>query len=367
MEALFTAEQDALRDAVARFLQNNSSITEVRRLMETDSGYDSGVWSRFCRDMGAAGLHLPSAFGGLGLGAVELGVVQEEMGRALFCGPFFSSSVMAGCALRSAREESRERLLPGLASGDVLYTLVLDSLSDPCKVGSQLTVSRNSLSGTAPIVIDAAVVDRLVVVARDHDRLRLLCVDREEPGVMIDPLESIDATRKLYRAVFNDVACDDVGEFDERELQLLWRWITVALAHECIGGAEALLGSTVEYTKMRLAFGRPIGSFQALKHRCADLLVDLERARSTTYYAAQCLDSGDGDPYAANMAKAMASEVYTDCARQAIQLRGGIGFTWENDTHLWYKRAKSSEVLMGAPHLHREQMIRIIEETEPNV
>jgi alkylation response protein AidB-like acyl-CoA dehydrogenase len=128
-----------------------------------------------------------------------------------------------------------------------------------------------------------------------------------------------------------------------------------------IGGAEYLLASTVEYTKVRFQFGRPIGSFQALKHRCADLLMEVELARATTHHAARCLASGDGEPYAASMAKAMASDTFMSAAKAGIQLRGGIGFTWEDDTHLWFKRAKSSEVFLGAPHLHRERMMTIVE------
>jgi alkylation response protein AidB-like acyl-CoA dehydrogenase len=175
------------------------------------------------------------------------------------------------------------------------------------------------------------------------------------------PLETLDSTRKLAKVTFSQANVEKLGDLAPTTLDKLWDHICVALSHEMIGGAQHLFETTIEYTKLRYQFGRPIGSFQGLKHRCADLLMELEFAKAATHHAAQCLASGEHEPYAASMAKALASDAYIEAGRAAIQLRGGIGFTWEEDTQLWFKRAKSSEVFMGAPHLHRERMMTMLE------
>ncbi len=241
---------------------------------------------------------------------------------------------------------------------------MLDSLNLPGEVGRSIrATARGTLSGAAGIVLDAHVADVLIVVAETTQGLALYSVERDAPGVSVVPLEVLDPTRKLSRVTLDDVNGEQVGVLSGEALNRLWDQICVVLAHEMIGGAQRLLESTVEYTKVRVQFGRPIGSFQALKHRCADLLMELELARATTHHAARCLDANNGEPYAASMAKAMASETYMNAAKAGIQLRGGIGFTWEDDTHLWFKRAKSSEVFMGTPHLHRERMMTMVEES----
>ena len=363
MQPGFSKEQQLLRQVVAGFLSKASDTATVRRLMDTDLGYDPAVWERLCTEAELAGTHLPEDYGGVGLCPVELGIVTEEMGRYLFCGPFFSSSVMAEYALLlAANPEAKRSHLPGLAAGSELATLVLDDLDGPQNVGRRIESRRsNELRGTAPLVLDAHVASRLLVVAREEETIGLFSLDRSTPGVQIQPVKALDPTRKLSRVEFKNAQSKKVGELNPEVLDTLWDSICTALAHEMIGGAQHLLESTVEYTKVRHQFGRPIGSFQALKHRCADLLMEVELARAVTHHAARCLGSGNGEPYAASMAKAMASDAYMSAARTAIQLRGGIGFTWEDDTHLWFKRAKSSEVFMGTPHLHRERMMTMVE------
>ena len=365
MQTEFSKEQQLLREVVSRYLEDKSPPIAVREMMASDRGYDPAVWQQICGEVQWAGIHVPEAYGGLGFGAIELGIVAEEMGRYLYCGPFFASPVMAGYALLGgATEAAKNALLPGIVSGSTLATLVLDSLNLPDEVGrSMRATDRGSLFGTAGIVLDAHVADLLIVVARTTQGLGLYSIDRAAPGVSIVPLQVLDPTRKLSRVTLDHAAGQQIGVLSGEGLNRLWDQLCVVLAHEMIGGAQYLLESTVEYTKVRVQFGQPIGSFQALKHRCADLLLEVELARAATHYAARCLDSGEGEPYAASMAKAMASETYMNAAKAGIQLRGGIGFTWENDTHLWFKRAKSSEVFLGTPHLHRERMMTMVEKT----
>ena len=177
-------------------------------------------------------------------------------------------------------------------------------------------------------------------------------------------VESLDPTRKLTQITFAAAPTTKIGTVDTAALAQVWDHWCVALAHEMIGGAQKLLDSTVEYTKMRFQFGRPIGSFQGLKHRCADLLMEVEWAKAATHHAARCLAASEGEPYLPSMVKAMASDTYMKAAKEAIQMRGGIGFTWEEDTHLWFKRAKSSEVFLGTPNYHRERMMTMIDAEE---
>ena len=363
MQTEFSSEQQLLRDVVARALRDKSPTTAVRETMATDRGHDPAVWQELGGDAGLAGIHVPEVYGGAGGGPVELGIVAEEMGRTLFCGPFLASAVMAGNALIEAAEEpARAQLLPGVASGSVTATLVLDDLNSPAGVGGSVRATDSGrLSGTAAMVVDAHVADLLVVVARANSGLGLYAVESGAAGLEIEPLQVVDLTRKLSRVTFADVPGRAIGEVDGETLDRLWDLMSSALAHEMIGGAQHLFETTVNYTKERFQFGRPIGSFQALKHRCADLLLEIEIARALTYHSARCLAAGEGEPYAASMAKAAAADAYMSAARAGIQLRGGIGFTWENDTHLWFKRAKGSEVLLGTPAIHRERMMTILE------
>lgn len=365
MQIVYTEEQEQLREVVSRFLQAKSTAVDVRRLMASSEGYDPAVWEQLCGEVGLAGTHIPEEYGGVGFGPVELGIVSEEMGRHLYCGPFFASSVMAGYALlNGATETHKTAILPGIASGDQIATLVLDNLNNPEKVGAALKANeKHVVSGVAPIVIDAHIADVLIVAASTAEGLGLYLVKADAAGLTITPQEALDPTRKLSRVSFNEVSAERIGGLTEALLNRTWDEICSVLAHEMIGGAQYLFESTLEYTKVRVQFGRPIGSFQALKHRCADLLMELEFAKAAIHHAAFCLAAGDGEPYVASMAKAMASDTYMEAAKAGVQLRGGIGFTWEEDTHLWFKRAKSSEVFMGSAHMHRERMMTMIETT----
>jgi alkylation response protein AidB-like acyl-CoA dehydrogenase len=356
------ADQRNFRDVVARFMKDKSHPSEVRKLMATAQGFDPVVWRQLCDDVGLAGTHIPEAYGGFGFGPVELGIVAEQMGRHLYCGPFFASTVMAGYALLFGAEEAgKEALLPGIAAGSTIATLVMDDLNRPESVGMSLMWDGTTLSGAAPLVVDAQNASLLIVIAQAADGLILLSLPSDSIGVSITPVETLDATRKLASVTFKHAGAERLGDLSPTALGKLWDHICVALSHEMVGGAQHLFETTVDYTKVRYQFGRPIGSFQGLKHRCADLLMELEFAKAATHHAAQCLAAVEGEPYAASMAKALASDAYIEAGRAAIQLRGGIGFTWEEDTQLWFKRAKSSEVFMGSPYLHRERMMTMLE------
>ena len=357
----FTEDQEQFRDVVARFLADKSPTSAVRALMATGAGYDPDVWRQLSSEIGLVGTHLPEAYGGFGFGPVELGMIAQEMGRHLYCGPFFASAVMAAPALLQAGSEAqKERWLPGIASGSLIAALVLDDLNAPNRVGHRVSASNGRLDGVAPTVVDAHIANLFLVAAGTDEGVALFAIDPTAAGVGVTPLESLDPTRKLAQVSLNNVPGERLGKAPAN-MAALWDPMCATLAHEMLGGAEHLFATTIDYMKVRVQFGRAIGSFQALKHRCADLLLELELARAATHAAARYLATGSGDAYAPNMAKALAGDAYMSIAKQAIQLRGGIGFTWEEDTHLWYKRAKSSEVFLGTPSWHREAMMQKME------
>tara|TARA_B110000902_G_scaffold121332_1_gene142126 strand:- start:2897 stop:4012 length:1116 start_codon:yes stop_codon:yes gene_type:complete len=364
----FSEDQDTFREVVARFLADKSQPTAVRELMVTSAGYDAAVWKQLSEEVGLLGTHLPEQFGGFGYGPVEMGIIAEEMGRFLYCGPFFASAVMAGYAVLGAGNDADKlRLLPGIAAGSTIAALVLDDLNSPERVGEKIAATALTdgyqLSGVASMVVDAQAANVLIVAATTEQGVSLFEVNPLASGVSIDALEVLDPTRKLSAVSFTETSARLLGNAGQAHLSPLWDHMVTMLAHEMIGGAQALFTSTLDYLKLRVQFGRAIGSFQSLKHRAADLLLELELAKAATHEAARVLATGEGDSYAPNMAKAMASDAYINIAEQAIQLRGGIGFTWEEDTHLWFKRAKSSEVFLGSSNWHRERMMQKIEET----
>ena len=359
MQTDFTEDQHQFRTVVSRFLQDKSTPSDVRRLMDTDAGYDQAVWQQLCQEVGLAGTHIPEIYGGFGFGSVELGIVCEEMGRYLYGGPFFASSVMAASALMAGgHEQAKHQWLPEIASGTRILTLVLDNLDSTHDLGRALCVDDNGcLSGSASIVVDAGSADYFVVIASHDGRLNLYGATAASAGLTIAPRESLDATRKIGSVSFDAVPVAQLGVMTPEAIDQCWNQINVALSHEMLGGAQHLFDTTLDYTSVRVQFGRPIGSFQALKHRCADLLMSLEFARAAVHHAG-FVDAAGSDNYSASMAKSMMADTYMEAARTAIQLRGGIGFTWEEDTHLWFKRAKSSEVFMGSPNVHRERMMQ---------
>ena len=371
MAFVFTEEQEQFRDIVARFLRDTSPTVEVRRLMETDAGFDGGVWERLNSELGLSALHVPEALGGQGFSFVELGIVCEEMGRALLCAPYLSSAVLATDAILQAGDPGQQAdLLPAMASGERRGALAVTEPNGGWHAGAvETTATRNGaayrLDGAKSFVIDGHTADFLVVVAREPgssgaDGISFFTVAGDAPGLDRRLLETVDATRKQARLAFRGVPAEPLGEpgAGAPALERILVDAVTALASEMVGGAQQMLDSAIEYTKLRMQFGRAIGSFQAVKHKCADMLLEVELAKSAAYQAAAAVAEGAEDaPALASLAKAAASDTYLQAAADCIQLHGGIGFTWDNDTHLWFKRAKSSEVLFGDATYHRERML----------
>ena len=372
MRFSFTPEQEEFRAGLRRALEARSPTKEVRRLMATDAGWEREGWQKLNRELGLTAVHIPEAYGGSGFGYGELGIVLEEMGRGLLCAPFFSTAALATTAILNAgTEEQKRALLPPIASGDTTATLAFsedDGRNDGAGVAMTAAPSGAvyRLDGIKSFVLDGHTADLIVVLARQpgskgEDGLSFFTVASDAPGLERRLLKTMDETRKLARLEFNGVearllgpAGGAAGPFAKTMQQAL-----VCLANEMVGGAERLREDALSYVKMRMQFGRALASFQTMKHKAADMLVDVELAKSAAYYAAAALDEGDPEvPMLASLAKASASEAYLQTAIHAVQMHGGIGFTWDNDTHLWFKRAKSSEILFGDANQHRETMMQ---------
>ena len=376
----FTEEQRQFRDVLRRFMAEASPASEVRRLMDTEPGFDPTVWRRMADELGLTGLMIPERYGGSGFGLVELGLAMEEMGRALLCAPYLASSVLAANALcRIGSEAQKRRWLPGIASGETLAALAFAEPGGEPGVESiamraVAADGRHSLTGRKDHVLDGCNADLLLVAARTDGRLglaglSLFAVAGVAPGVRRRRLQVLDPTRQLARIDFEDVPAELLGGLGEAGPALAGALDigAIALANEMAGGAQRLLEDTLEYIKLRVQFGRTVASFQAIKHRCAELLLQVELMKSAAYHAAQVADANpEAFAYEASLAKAAAGEAYLQTAVEAIQLHGGIGFTWDQDTQLWYKRAKSCEVLLGDPAWHRERMIQCLERRESN-
>jgi len=368
----FTDEQEQFRAAIRLFLQEKSPPTEVRRLMDTAEGYDPEIWRQLSEQLALPGIHIPEQYGGAGFGMVELCIVTEEMGRALLCAPYFSTAVLAANAILNAGTEAQKSsLLPDLASGVRLAALAVTEPNgqwDPQAIELVATPVAEGflLEGAKSYVVDGHVADLLVVAGRisgtaDGEGLALFTVSADASGVDRRLLESMDATRKIARIDFHGAPAQLLGNVNDgvKSLVRTLDQAAIALANEMVGGAQALFDSAVNYAKLRVQFGRTIGSFQAIKHKCADMLLEMELAKSAAYYAAQAAAADDPEwPALACVAKAAASEMYLHIAAECIQIHGGIGFTWDHDTHLWFKRAKSSEVFLGQPYYHRELLLQ---------
>jgi alkylation response protein AidB-like acyl-CoA dehydrogenase len=376
MDFAFSEEQEELGRTVRAFLARTSPETETRRQMETPEGFDRALWRRMGTELGLQGLAVPEEYGGAGCGPVEVGVVMEEMGRALLCAPFLSSAVLATTTLlRCADEDARKRLLPGLASGEIVGTLALTEDSARWDAAGVRLTARESngswlLSGHKMFVLDGATADVVLTVARTGDGIGdgigIFWVDGDATGLTREPLPTMDPTRRQARLDFQDVPATRLrthGDGWDLVAQVLDR-AAVALAAEQVGVASRALDMAVEYAKVRHQFGRPIGSFQALKHLLADVLLEVESARAAAHYAllaSENSESADPElPAVASLAKAFCSDACVQAAQENIQVHGGIGFTWEHPAHLYLKRAKTSQLLFGDPAYHRELLARRI-------
>ncbi len=359
---VFTDEQQDLRAMVRRFLADKSPASEVRRLMATGAGYDPAVWAHLGR-LGLAGLIIPEKHGGAGCGPVEQLVVCEEMGAALLCAPYLASAVLAtGALLASGDAAAQADLLPAMASGETKATLAVPEEDGSWAPGEFSVTARRSgaeylLDGRKSFVLDGLIADLILVAASSDDGPALFAVDRDAPGLSGQPMQTLDMTRRQAMLSFGQTPGRLVGQPGAagQIVAQAVRGGVLALAAEQVGGAQRCLDMAVAYAKVRHQFGRAIGSFQAVKHMCADMLLEVESARSAAYRAAWAAADGDAElPLIASLAKAYCSEAYFHVAAANIQVHGGIGFTWDHDAHLYYRRAKSAEVMLGTPASHRE-------------
>lgn len=382
MNFAFTEEQEELRETARSFLADHSGSEAVRRAMAGERGHDPEVWKRIGAELGWPALLVPEEHGGLGLGFVELAALLEVTGEFLLCAPFFSSVALGANALLVAGSaEQQAEHLPGIAEGRTVATLAhAEPGGRPDAAGVAVVARREGdeyvLRGTKSFVLDGHCADLLVVAARregsrGEEGLSLFAVPAATPGLERRALVTMDQTRRLAEIELRDVRLPAAallgaeGEASPALAKILDR-AAVALAVEQVGGAQRCLDASVAYAKERVQFGRPIGSFQAIKHKCADMMVAVESARSGAYYAA-CVADEDGDelPLVAPLAKATASEAFFRCASDSVQIHGGVGFTWEYDVHLYFKRAKSTEVFLGDPAFHRERLARRLGLGEP--
>ena len=371
MKFSFNHEQEEFRSILRRFLADRSPSKEIRRLMATDAGWERERWQALNAELGLTAVRIPEEYGGQGFGFAEHCIVLEEMGRALLCAPYFATTVLAaGAILNAGTEVQKQSLLPDIANGKTIATLAAAEDNGRWD-GSGTTLTTNKLAdayqlnGHKNFVLDGHTADLIVVLARTPDShgddgLSLFTVRGDAPGLTRRSLATMDQTRKLARLEFVDVQASLLGKEGAAASPFAKTMIeaSVCMANEMVGGAARLREDALAYAMMRMQFGRAIASFQSMKHKQADMLLDVELAKSAAYFAAAALDDGDTDiATTAALTKACVSDTYTQTAIHAIQIHGGIGFTWDNDTHLWFKRAKSSEVLFGDAHYHREQML----------
>jgi alkylation response protein AidB-like acyl-CoA dehydrogenase len=368
MNFAFTEEQEQLRQFVRSFLQDKSSESAVREQMETERGYDAAVWKQMADQLGLQSLIVPEEYGGQGFSFVELGVVLEEMGRALLCAPYFSGVLATTALVHAGDEAAKKAHLPGIASGETIATLAFTEESgkwDESGITMEASASGDghSLSGVKSFVIDGHTADLIIVAARTGAGVSLFAVAGDAGGLTREALSTMDQTRKQAKLTFDNTPATLIGTEGEgwNVLSTVLDLAAVALAAEQVGGAQYVLEMAVQYAKDRVQFGRPIGSFQAIKHKCADMLLEVESAKSAAYYGLWCAaELNDELPSVASLAKAYCSEAYFHAAAENIQIHGGIGFTWEHPAHLYFKRAKSSELLFGDPAYHRELLAQRI-------
>ncbi|MEZ4287840.1 MAG: acyl-CoA dehydrogenase family protein [Polyangiales bacterium] len=371
VEFSLSADQRELKSAARRFLSAVSTPEYVLKVMASERGYDADVWSRAATELGWAALTIPEEYGGLGMGALDLYPLMEEMGRHVFCSPFFSTVCLGANAITlCGNDAQKSRWLEPIAMGGLTIALAINETRAEIDTGDIQTTFETigtgfKLNGVKRYVVDGCTAGLLLIVAREKgsagtDGIALFAVERTETGVDPQWTPTMDQTRKQATIALDNVTVPADSKLDgttptwaalEKTVQLA----LAALCAEQVGGAEACLEMAVEYAKVRQQFGKPIGSFQAIKHKCADMLLRVESARSAALYASAVVDAAPNELREASaLAKAYCSETYDFCAGENIQIHGGIGFTWEHAAHLYYKRARSSRLLFGLPQVYRE-------------
>ncbi|GAA3978931.1 acyl-CoA dehydrogenase family protein [Actinomadura viridis] len=368
MDLAFGSEHEELRRTVRAFLAATSPESEVRRLMESVRGHDQDVWARMGAQLGLQGLAIPEEYGGGGGGPVETGIVMEEMGRALLCAPYLSTCVLATRAILASGDRGAAReLLPGIACGVTVATLAFSEpdrdWNAPARAAVRRSGTRLLLDGAKDLVLDGGTADLILVTAEGEAGPGLYAVPGDAGGLTRTPLSTLDPTRRLARLEFDGTPAHPVGGAGEapRVLASALDHAAVALAAECVGGAGRMMETAVGHARERVQFGRPIGAFQAVKHACADMYVEVESARAAAQHA---MWTAAGDtaalPAAAALAKSCCADAYMRVATETIQVLGGIGVTWEHPAHLYFRRAKVSQILFGDPGHHRETMVRLL-------
>jgi alkylation response protein AidB-like acyl-CoA dehydrogenase len=373
MSAASAEDRALFRDSARGFLADNATSADVRRWMATDLGYDRDIWQRVAGELGWPAVPMDEDHGGLGLGLGETALLMEEMGAALFCSPFFATVCLAAPAIRLGGSDAQKgEYLPAIAAGELTAALALTEKTgriDAAAIQAEAKADGESyiLNGAKRFVVDGHSADLLIVAARTPGSsgeagVSLFAVPGNADGLARQSLPTLDQTRRQADIqladvrVSRDALIGEAGNGWPLIAQVLDLGIT-ALAAEQAGGARKVLALTVDYIQERVQFGRQIGSFQAIKHRCADMMVKVESALAAANCAAEAADAGDADfPMLAAMAKAYCSDAYFACAGEAIQLHGGVGFTWEYDPHLYFKRARASAAMLGSADYHRERI-----------
>ncbi len=358
-----TEEQEMLRQTTRQFLEDRVPPTFVREMAESKTGFDSALWQSGA-ELGWHSLAIPEEYGGAGYTFAELSVVLEEMGRSLFPGPFVSTVVMAANAILIGGSDLQKKdLLPGIALGETVMTLALFEGPRGAGVGDIAMVAGRDgdawvLDGVKLHVLFGEVAGTIITAANTPGGLSFFLVPADADGLSVEHVDTLDATRKQATVTFSGVRLGDKALLGEEGsagpvLDQVLRLTSVALALEQVGGAQWCLQTAVEHAQTRFQFGRAIGSFQAIKHRLADMMVSVEHAKSAAYHAARVVDDSGEMLIAAPLAKSVASEAYLTAASDTIQVLGGTGFTWEHDTHLYFKRAKSTSLMFGGVHHQR--------------
>jgi alkylation response protein AidB-like acyl-CoA dehydrogenase len=370
MNFAYSEEQESFRATLRQFLAEKAPSSETLRALERPAGHDPALWKQMAGELGLLGLHLPEDCGGQGYGALELGIACEEMGRALVCAPWFSSACLAASAiLHAGTPAQRRRWLPALASGEAVGTLaLLDAGDEWTPEGVALELAREGpayrLEGRKRFVTDGAAAELLVVAARLPETrgaagVTLAVLRAGAAGVAVRPLEPFDPTRGLADLELDGARAEPLGP-PGGAAPALARTLDearVCLALEAAGGAAHCLESAVAYAKQRVQFGRPIGSFQAIKHSCAELLLEVESARSAAYWASWVASAGGPQlALAASVAKSFCDEAFLRAAEDNVHIHGGIGVTWEGGAQLHYKRARANATLLGSPTWQRARI-----------
>jgi alkylation response protein AidB-like acyl-CoA dehydrogenase len=356
MQFGLSESQQILKDTARKFFAGECPMAAVRKMMETDTAYDTGLWSKLA-EQGFIGIIAPEEYGGMGLGKVELILLMEEAGYALLPGPFFSTVALAVPVIDAlATAAQKKKYLEPVAAGKARSTLALVEANDSWDVSSlQLSIAGDKLTGTKLFVTDAAVADFIIVATRNG----VFAVEANAPGLRIEPMKGMDLTRKIYSVEFKNTPAEKLGGSGSLDQAL--NIATAALCGEMVGGMQRTLETTVAYAKTRKQFGKPIGIFQAVQHFCADMYLETESSRSAAYYAAWALEEKTPDAATAvSVAKMYASDASRTVGNRGIQVHGGMGFTWENDLHLYYRRAKASETMLGDAIFHRERIAQLV-------